>query len=123
MVADSIGKRILALRTQYQRAAKKEHKEYWSRKEFAKRVGIKPGSLWDIEMGRTKRPKDVARFAAELGVTEEYLLHGTNNSGIDQAREAKNFADNYQALTPANKALVTVMMEKLLQQQEEAEMQ
>ena len=74
-------------------------------------------------MGRTKRPKDVARFAVELGVTEEYLLYGTNNSGIDQAREAKNFADNYKALTPANKALVTVMMEKLLQQQEEAEMQ
>ncbi len=116
MVKETVGKRIYKLRKEFEHKAKKENKKYWSRKEFAKRVGLKPGSLWDIETGRTKVPKNLKLFAKELGVTEEFLLNGeTSNEGLN----IKDIVINFNKLNTANQTLVYVLIDKLLKDQQE----
>jgi len=85
--AVTMGARILALRC----------RKGLKQADLARRLGITPSALWRIESGkgalaRNAGRKLTIRIAAELGVSIDYLLLGTNPPAADNATDAEPIA-------------------------------
>lgn len=63
----------------------------WSQAELARRVDIKPTSIWKLVTGGSQSSKYLRQIARELGTTVEYLTGETDNpqpSGVPDRRPA-----------------------------------
>lgn len=85
----------------------------WSGGELARRSGITPPSLWELEHQVTKKPKadTLMRIAAALGVPLREILKPSKKGAVDEAEDLTELFDqldgrNKQALLAAAKALL-----------------
>jgi len=86
--------------------------------ELARRVGIKPPSLWQIEHGDTKslRADTLMRLASALDTNPYYLWTGRGNPAtfLDPNVEEAEVVDLFRRLTASNQAASLSIIRALL---------
>lgn len=78
-----------------------------TQEELAKRVGVSQNTIFKIENGVTKKPRDIVVFAKALGVTVDWLSEGNP----PQSDEKPSKAGFYDDLSPSAKRLISVIRE------------
>jgi transcriptional regulator with XRE-family HTH domain len=113
------GDKLTGVKTIADRTKEARERLGWTQPELAKRAGVAPGTIGNIEAGTRKNPRELLAIAAALGVNPQWLKSGEGPEGASQAAQSIQPAQTMPTLALAlerlGMALATEMPEDVRQ--------